>query len=233
MKRLIIKLSILSLLIGFAGMMCGSYAVAQDYPKAEFFGGVSFFHLDTEGITAATVGAPAGTSIKSWYPGWEIAGQYNLTKLFGIKADFSGHYGTPVTVPGVSGLPGAKFYTFLFGPVISYRTDRFTPFVHAVFGFNHLSLDSSTVSFEGAKAAQPGFSENAFAMAFGGGVDVKLTRHFALRLGQFDYVYTKHCLNVPADFAGAGNAGGCLLGVGTAPPAHQNNFHFSTGIVIH
>jgi hypothetical protein len=92
-----------------------------------------------------------------------------------------------------------------------------TPFVHALFGGNHLSADASVVT--GAAA-----SETAFAMAFGGGVDVKLAHHFGLRLGQFDYLYTKHCGNT---------GGGCVLGVGTAPPAHQNNFRFATGIVIH
>ena len=210
------------LLIALVVMLCGFYAVAQDYPRAQLFGGFSYLHVDTEG---ATVPAPA--SIKTWYPGWEIAGQFNLTKMLGIKGDFSGNYGTPIS--GVPGFPSARTYTFLFGPVISFRGDRVTPFVHALFGGNHASIDSTIVS--------PSFSETAFAMAFGGGLDVKLTHHFGLRLGQFDYLYTKHCLNVPADFAGLGNPAGCLLGSSSilgpgAPAAHQNNFRFSTGITI-
>jgi opacity protein-like surface antigen len=120
-------------------------------------------------------------------------------------------------------LPHARSYTFLFGPVVSFRGDRITPFVHALFGGNHISTDAFDIV--GVTGAVPAGSETAFAMAFGGGLDVKLTHHFALRLGQFDYAFTKHCGNLFGT--------GCALGVGTAPAAHQNNFHFSTGIVIH
>jgi len=216
------------LFIAVLVLVCGCFAVAQDYPKAEVFGGFSFTHLDTEGATVPA-DAPTGTSIKHWYPGWEGAVQFNLTKLLGVKADIGGSYGKPVSVPGVTGIPSAHSYNFLFGPVVSARTGRFTPFAQALFGANRLSLGSSTI---GASSICPlcsvistsGYSETAFAMAFGGGLDVKVSHHFAYRLGQFDYLFTKHCLAV---------AGVCSLGVDGAPPAHQNNFSFSTGIVIH
>jgi len=205
------------LLIGLAVMLCGCYAVAQDYPKAELFGGFSMAHLDTEGTEAQF--APA--DLKSWYPGWEIAGQYNLTKVLGIKGDFSGNYGTPVSIPGEP-FPSARAYTFMGGPVFSLRKERFTPFAHALFGGNHVSIDSS--AFFGT----PSGSETSFAMAFGGGLDVKVSHHFGLRLGQFDYLYTKHCGNL-----GALTGNTCILGTPGLPPAHQNNFRFATGVVIH
>jgi len=224
------------LFVALAVMLCGLYAVAQDYPKAELFGGFSVIHMDTEGLTnaqAAAATAP-GATIKTWYPGWAIAGQYNLTKLIGIKADFSGNYGKPLTVPGFS-TPSGRAYTFLFGPVFSLRKEHITPFAHALFGGNHISVDSFTITGVGTS---PSFSETAFAMAFGGGVDWKLTHHFSVRLGQFDYLYTKHCINAPADFFGLGNPAGCVLGSNSilgagAPAAHQNNVRFETGIVIH
>jgi len=213
-----------ALLVALAVMLCCFYAVAQDYPKAEVFGGFSLAHLDTENAQSFLVGT--GVSIKTWYPGWELAGQYNLTKLLGIKADFSGNYGTPVSAPGVTGLPGGRAYTFLFGPVVSLRHDRITPFVHALFGGNHFSVDSSAV------VGNPAISDTAFAMAFGGGLDWKLTHHFAIRVGQFDYLYTKHDVCAVAASVGA-IAAGAVPGCETTFPAHQNNFRFSTGIVIH
>jgi len=218
------------LFIAVVAVVCGCFAAAQDYPKAELFGGFSYLHADTEGATNATATAfttVPGSTIQTWYPGWEVAGQFNLTRLLGLKADLSGNYGTPLKVPGFA-LPHAQTYTFLFGPVVSVRRDRVTPFVHALFGGNHIGLDASTVLMT------PAFSENAFAMAFGGGLDVKLTRHFGARLGQFDYLYTKHCFSLPAGFGGFPQlaAGGCQLGVAGAPPAHQNNFRFATGILI-
>lgn len=210
-----------ALLVALAVMMCGYYAVAQDYPKAELFGGFNVTHLDTEGIQGK-LGLPSTVSIKTWYPGWEIAGQYNLTKMFGIEGDFSGNYGKPVSVTGVTGLPSARAYTFLFGPVVSLRGEHMTPFVHALFGGNHASVDASAVS-------GPAGSETAFALAIGGGLDWKLTHHFAVRVGQFDYLYTNHCGNF-----GTLTANRCTLGLtGEGVPAHQNNFRFATGIVIH
>ena len=211
------------LFIAVLVLISGSLAAAQDYPKAEVFGGFTFTHLDTEGAKVPA-DAPAGTSIKNWYPGWEATGQFNLTKMFGLAADISGSYGKPVSVPGVSDIPSARVYNFLFGPVVSFRGDRFTPFVHGLFGIDHLSVGSTTISLPQFPTSTSGYSENAFGMEFGGGVDVKISHHFAYRLGQFDYLFTKHCLAV---------AGTCTLGVGSAPPAHQNNFRFATGIVIH
>jgi len=209
-----------ALLVALAVMMCGFYAVAQDYPKAELFGGFSVVHLDTENIQSFL---PAGTNVKEWYPGWEFAGQYNFTKLLGIKGDISGNYGTPVTAAGLANPPSARAYSFLFGPVVSFRGDRITPFVHALFGGSHASVDAS------ATVGNPSISDTAFAMAFGGGVDWKLTHHFSVRLGQFDYVYTNH--DGCAIVAGAGGA--VPANCESLFPAHQNNFHFSTGIVIH
>ena len=228
-----------ALVVALAIVMCGFYAVAQDYPKAEVFGGFSLVHIDTEGFTNAKLVAltdTPGSTVKTWYPGWEIAGQYNFTKLLGIKADISGDYGTPVSVPGVTGIPSSHGYTFLFGPVVSFRTGKLTPYFHGLFGANRLSIGSSTLD----RAVGPfvlipgGYTETAFAMAFGGGLDWKLTHHFSARLGQFDYLYTGHCFSVSAtEAAELDVAQGCKLGVGTAPAAHQNNFRFSTGIVIH
>jgi len=84
------------------------------------------------------------------------------------------------------------------------RSTRFTPFAQVLIGAAHAS---------GSLA--PGTSglgsSTGFAMAMGGGLDLKLSRRFALRLMQADYLLT-------------------LLPNGTND--HQNNFRFSTGIVV-
>jgi opacity protein-like surface antigen len=215
-----------ALLVALAVMMCGYYAVGQnDYSKVDLFGGFSVVHIDTEGVQGK-LGLPPGLNIKTWYPGWEAAGQYNFTKLIGVKADFAGYYGTPFSLSSfgiTGGVPSVKFYKFLFGPVFSFRRDRFTPFVHALFGGDYWGINSST--FFGT----PSVSETSFGFVVGGGVDWKLTHRFAVRLGQFDYLYSHHCANF-----GAVTDNQCVLGVAGSPFAdHQNNFRFSTGIVIH
>lgn len=214
-----------------------SFASAQDTtPKVQVFGGYSLFHADTGGLSGpvadSVLGAPSGTfGVSSNFNGWNAEAQYNVRRWFGIVADFSGHYGAPLTASstsGVSGLPGANAYSILFGPALSYKTKaRLTPFAHALFGFDRARLNESTLS--GLPDTSPGFSnavsDTSFAMALGGGLDYKLTSRFAIRLGQVDYFYTNHDLN--ALYGGAFGPG-LVSGLAT----HQNNLRFSTGIVF-
>jgi hypothetical protein len=65
-------------------------------------------------------------------------------------------------------------YTYMVGPTLSARTERVTPFVHALFG--------------GASAGGEGETANAFAMAFGGGLDVNAGNHLAWRMVQADWL---------------------------------------------
>lgn len=211
----------------------------QEKPRAEVFGGYSFLHIDTQGVSGSTLDAacnnllgagfcPAGTfQVQPNFNGWEAAVQVNATHLFGFKADFSGNYGTPVglssvaqsflTQHGISGLPPkAKSYNYLFGPVVFQSTGRYTPFAHALFGANSVSTNLSGVTVSGLGIPGLTLSDTAFAMAFGGGVDVKLNDHLLLRAGQVDYLFTKH------DFSEG------VPGIAT----HQNNFRASVGVVF-
>jgi hypothetical protein len=211
----------------------------QDAPRAEVFGGYSYLHIDTQGVTGSTLvnacnrilGAgtcpPGSIQVHQGFNGWNAAAQVNITSRLGIKADFSGHYGNPITVSsqiqmllqqaGITGFPpSVRSYSYLFGPVVSQNMGRYRPFAHALFGENSISTNLSGVSVGGLGI--PGFTLNdsAFAMAFGGGVDVKLTDRVSVRAGQVDYLFTKH------DFS---------FGVpGVA--AHQNNYRASVGIVF-
>lgn len=126
--------------------------------------------------------------------GWNASSAFNLNDWFGVAADFSGAY---TTVSGVD----VKNHTFMFGPVFSYRKhDTFTPFVHALFGGDRLSASLSGVGSD---------ATNGFAMALGGGTDVKISRNFAVRVFQADWVYLR--------FSGVGES---------------KNARVSTGIVL-
>ncbi len=123
-------------------------AVAQplsvrDVPKAEVFGGYQYTHF--EGSVEAN--------------GWNASVAGNISRWFGVAADFSGAYKS-----------GERVHTYMFGPVFSARSDKVTPFAHALFG--------------GAS----GGGTNAFAMAFGGGVDVKVADRVAFRVIQGDWL---------------------------------------------
>ncbi len=198
------------LLLGMA-----SLAAAQaETPAVEIFGGYSLFHFDDQDLeTDVNTAIPgSGFVVNKNLHGWEAAVQFNATKSIGIVADFSGHYGTLAEVPsaGVSG----NIYNFLFGPQFNYRTEKATIFAHALFGGNRLGVDSFTIPVvpPATFAAQ---SDTAFAMAFGGGLDFNATKKVAIRVAQFDYIYTNHTFS---DY-------------GFDLP-HQNNFRFSAGLVL-
>ena len=131
-------------------------ASAQDYPKAEFFGGFSF----------ASVDDPIDIEREGFF-GFQTSFAGNFNKSFGIVGDFGGHYRS---------LGGGNAYEFMAGPRFALRGDKATGFVHALFG---------GVTFHSDR-----LSDTGLAMAFGGGVDVNVSKRFAFRAIQFDYVPT-------------------------------------------
>jgi opacity protein-like surface antigen len=141
--------------------------------------------------------------------GWDASAAGNLNNWFGIVGEFSGHYQssggtiafpTPpivVPVPVVAVSADSNLYTFLFGPRLSYRKDkRFTPFAHILPGLAR-SHTSGTVTTQllvmPPVVTDFHFSDSstAFAMAIGGGLDMKLTKSLAFRVFQADYLLTR------------------------------------------
>jgi len=98
--------------------------------------------------------------------GWDASVTGYLHKKLGVTGDFGGLYGSPHDST-------VHLYTFLFGPTVAFPSDKVTVFLHALLGGTHVTEEST-----------------AFAMAYGGGVDVNVNKKFALRVGQFDYLYT-------------------------------------------
>ena len=214
-------------------ILIGSFAFAQDStPKVQVFGGYSLVHLDTGGPSFLTVNMivphPMGTfGINYNFNGWNAEGQYNANRWVGIAADFTGRYGMPITssTSGVTGLPKTTGYSILAGPVVSYRTkSRFTPFVHALVGWDRTTLGATTLTGVSPSVSYAAITSNNFAMAFGGGADFKVFRQFSVRLGQLDYFHTS--INSNKLY---GTYFDTVLFEGY--PTHQVNFRFSTGVV--
>jgi len=157
--------------------------------------------------------------------GWEAQTTANFTPHFGITADFSGNYHTLGTLSPFTGTflsADQRLYNFLFGPKVSTAFDRFSVFGHSLFGVAHSSLGAG-VTLPIVGGVSTGLtSANAFAMALGGGVDIELSRHVALRGAQVDYLYTRFN---PTDALSTGLFSNSLSG-------HQNSFRYSTGIVF-
>jgi opacity protein-like surface antigen len=151
---------------------------AEDVPKVEVFGGYSHFILKNP--TDIRI---AGRDLADVHlNGWNGSAAFNLNRWLGVAADFSGHYGSPSVLGFTVPFTNANQHSFLFGPRVTYRSgDRFTPFGHALFGGAAGKLDAFGF----------GISETTFAMAFGGGLDVRLTDRIAVRAAQIDYLQTR------------------------------------------
>lgn len=94
---------------------------------------------------------------------------YNPNNYFGLVGDFGGYHASPA---GVS----LNTYTYMFGPrIMMHNPTKLTPFIQFLVGGGHLT------------AGAGGGSTNAFAFSFGGGVDLGILPHLALR-PQVDYV---------------------------------------------
>ena len=138
----------------------------EDYPRAEIFGAYSVLMADP---------VVAGREIAS---GWQASASFNPHKNLGLVADFAGHYKRVTTDPFLGATVKFQAYQYLFGPRFIIRNSKGSGFVHALFG-------GATVR---ARVSGTSTSESAFAMGFGGGVDINAGKHLAIRVLQFDYL---------------------------------------------
>lgn len=182
------------------GCICSS-AQSDDYQKSEFFAGYSF------GSAGVNFGiGPLGTQVyrdRVTQHGFNASGVVNLSRYVGIKADVSGTYKSDrfaFTVPsGVQSNPTttvafdakARLYNFLGGIQIKDNSSsgRVKPFVHALVGAAHRNNEIAGGGFVcvGIIPCPGSTKETALAGAFGGGLDVRLSKRVAFRLFQVDY----------------------------------------------
>ena len=196
MKR-IDKNLLIRLLFSTALLLCSALVASaqkpnpDEYPKVEVFVGYSAFgEANSRGITFGAdrrITGDYGTNT-----GFEASLIRNFSKHFGIKGDFSAHFSdesgrgpitlctpTCTTVTQDARLK-TRVYNFLAGPEFKARNStRFTPFAHVLGGVAHTSANFTTPG--------PTFnlllkrSDNSFAMAIGGGLDIRASKRVSLR----------------------------------------------------
>lgn len=183
--------------------LCACSSLAQStgpdpYPKLEIFGGYSangYFKKNE---------APEGNSgfpLSKFFSddaggpkGFEASITRNFNKYLGIKGDFSMYFdnGGPgqLTVKVCSesscttslqdfNVKKRAFY-FMGGPELKWRNKtRLTPFAHTLFGVARSTADFSTA---GALITHnDSDTRTGFAAAFGGGLDIRLSKRFSIR----------------------------------------------------
>jgi hypothetical protein len=174
---------------------------AQDYSKIELFGGYQYTHLSGSL-------SPVGTA-----NGWDGSFTYNFNPTFGLTGDFNGAYQTlSGSLVGASGSFPFHVYSYSGGPVVTFNSGgKLAPFVHLLIGGAHLTGSGS------ASGVTVSVSDNGITVMLGGGVDLKISKSFSLRLVQADWV----------DYHFDSQAS---LGIGSSNSA--GTFKIATGIVF-
>lgn len=184
---------------------------AGEYPKVEVFAGYSALgEANSRGISFgpnASVGASYSAE-----SGFQTSIIGNFRKRFGIKGDFSAHFNNesgsgPITscTPACTTVTQnfqlkTRVYNFLAGPEFKARNKtRFTPFAHVLAGVAHTSATFTTPG--------PTFnlllkkSDNSFAMALGGGFDIRASKRVSFRaLMDYNPVFVRDSSSGTRDF---------------------------------
>jgi len=166
--------------------MFATRAAAQDppAPKVELFGGYSFFHpgADVHGQLPGAL-APISSRMEVNPRGAGVSFTVDFNRWFGITLDTSTDWGSRETGLA-SRIDDAAFSNLSIGPKITFRSKHFAPFVEALVGDHRLMPDAF-------------HDVDKLGAMFGGGLDVNLFRHVALRLFRADYVISKPYLFGP------------------------------------
>jgi len=92
------------------------------------------------------------------------------------------------------------------------HSGMFQPFGEALFGAAHTNLGANICKLEAGCGSGSG-SNNGYAMEFGGGLDIPITKTIQFRPVEVDYLYTHFGANHVADVS-----------------THQNNFKYFAGV---
>ncbi len=156
------------------------FSTPKAFSQVEFFGGYSYLRVNNN---APNMGSNAN--------GWEASMSVHLIGSLGAEADFSNHYGISPTVAPDGSRHFVPKFSALYGPRFNILSlPRVEPYVHVLFGgVNGVAEVPTSPSVCPSNVCGPTrLEENDFAMAFGGGVNVKATRHIWIHLIQADYL---------------------------------------------
>jgi hypothetical protein len=148
-----------------------SITAQEQSSKLEAYGGYYYARFN---VNADVPGAPPSQTFNGNGGGGQL--EYNTNHWLGVVGDLGG-YGATSTTNGA--LVGGAF-TYLLGPRVNFRHGKVTPFAQTLFG--------GIRTTDGIGQSGP---ENNFAMASGGGIDFKMSRHVSVRPIQAEYFMTK------------------------------------------
>jgi opacity protein-like surface antigen len=186
------------------GLLFGLFVMITGVASAQEQAATPVVEVGLDYSLVHTTSAPGGSQITS--NGGSGYAVYNLNRFIGLVADFGAYHNGSVH----GSFDSDTTFTYLFGPRFSLRRwSRITPYTQFLFGGARTSAD-----FVNPGGTAFSSDENSFALAAGGGVDVALTHHIAIKPIQVEYLMTQ-----ASNFAG--NRGDV-----------QNGFRYSAGVVL-
>lgn len=170
------------MLLGAFAILCSActFAAAQEppAPKWEFYGGYSFFHpgADVHGVLPLGL-LPVSSRLEANPRGIGAGITYDFNRWFGLTLDSSTLWNSGET--GTDRVDDTALSNLSLGPKITFRHAHFSPFLEVLVGDHRLMPDA--------------FHDiQKLGVMAGGGIDVSLTRHVALRLLRADFVYSDY-----------------------------------------
>jgi len=210
MKRL---LSLL-VLVGLFSIVC---LAADDYSRVETFLGFTYMRANS------ATDVPAFSTNGG---GGQLA--VNANKWLGFVMDLGAVHNGNISDVHLD----STFTNYLFGPRVSLRYSRITPYFNILFGGMHAGTSvavnaipvppsaSQPIYLPGQSTPVPAnspvtlravASQTAFAMAVGGGLDIKISKHVNFRPIGLDYMMTR------------------LQNIRDLNDRNQNNLRYTTG----
>lgn len=218
-----------SLFAGLAFLLSVCAVAQEEVPKGEVYLGYSYMRIaPTTQVNAYNSNGGLGQV------------QYNINKHVGILADLGGFANGNISVRGSGNLPQNQTqFQYLFGPrIFTNKTGKISPFaefevggIHnsrsfnvptaiIPFGFVPLRGSGITLAPSGPGLTKIRSTQNGFALAVGGGIDIKVKRSIAVRPIQLDYLPAKFSpFNVTT-----------ALSLGRNNTRWSNNLRYSGGV---
>jgi hypothetical protein len=207
-------------------MLFGLSAWSQEHPKWEVPIDYSYVHY--QAIDFESRNYQFGRNYNLNGGGGGVV--YNFTHWIGVKADFQGYASSTKTIiipPGNPFLPAGgaasvsgNLFTYMFGPQLTIRRGKFSPFAEGLVGAAHSNVYKNAfnaLTFTGVSGSP---SNNAFAAAAGVGFDIAVNRRVSIRPFEMDYLYTNFTdnLKLTANQNSWRYLGGVVLTFGGKPP---------------
>lgn len=195
------KLFFLLLLVVFSAPLAFAQTGATDDRKWEFY--VGYANLQAEGLpprvsNQTNTDNTFSNSLfgdRTGLHGFETAATGYVTRRFGITGDFSFNQHTRSFNTTPAGLTtqnslDTRVINILGGPHVRFpNTTRTTPFLHALFGVAYTRFEAQAITPVTGGTVSRSFATSAtdFAMALGGGLDVRVNNRVSVRALQLDY----------------------------------------------